>query len=872
MMKKILFSILSASRMLLSSAVLLALLLPVSAQTLKGKSKTHKGFQPVLAMSRQGFGADSSLVSFSTVYPLDTISLFCAGACTMEVYDGAGKLYFRKSIQDLGTFIAGGALGTQRVLLLDKGGKGLKQYTYTLDAKSIIDDAGPYRELFDLLYKGMCVYSPDGVESSEFNGKTYKYFVSWVLDNYNTNLGMRYFSPYASGMIDLFSQVQWDDGMIPSNVQRGRPGYYDVAYGPLNYVKRYGDIFFPRQPNENHVEYLFVNLFYKAWQATGDDAWMKSRLQTAERALDYSVQDSLRWSERFQLLKRPYTIDSWDFQVEDQYTPQDALTPTMCVVPGKTKFGVFYGDNTGYAEACRQLALMMRRAGDLRGAEKFEKRADEIMKRLNALAWNGHFFTHYIDEDPTVKRDLGVDEKSQISQFNAYSINRGLTHDQNVAIIKTYLNLRENLPQGSPGEWYSIYPPFEKGFGGHNQKWQYMNGGIAGHAIGELARGAYENGYEAYGSDNLDRLLDLGKKYGKGERIWFAYTGAYPPPPPDPVFTPLNLATVANMDLSDKGGPGVPGWMVERSGNDMRNLPVGNQIFEGIPFMITNPSTNSRKAVIGLSKQKGFPIEVSIPVNATAAAVHLLHTVGGIGSEGVAGLVEFIYADGSTRTQYILNGKHLTGWWFPNLKNDYASVAWRGPNGVCNDVGICNAAILNPEPEKKIAKLRIRASEDKGIYVLAGITLADREPYIKPRPESYGGPDNWAAALGMAALVEGLAGITDQDVRFKQVRIAPRWISSKSQQARVTIRYAASDGYAAYRYDHRPGERKILITLTGSGDQALCHFLLPPGIEKAQTVLLNNVQVNFTIGQVEKSVYADLTIPLKGIEVIEIRY
>jgi hypothetical protein len=32
---------------------------------------------------------------------------------------------------------------------------------------------------------------------------------------------------------------------------------------------------------------------------------------------------------------------------------------------------------------------------------------------------NGHFFTHFIDEDPSVKRNLGVDEKSQISQSNA---------------------------------------------------------------------------------------------------------------------------------------------------------------------------------------------------------------------------------------------------------------------------------------------------------------------------------------------------------------------------------------------------------------------------------------------------------------------
>ena len=39
-----------------------------------------------------------------------------------------------------------------------------------------------------------------------------------------------------------------------------------------------------------------------------------------------------------------------------------------------------------------------------------------MKSRLNALSWNGKYFTHFIDEDSTVVRHLGVDEKSQIAQ------------------------------------------------------------------------------------------------------------------------------------------------------------------------------------------------------------------------------------------------------------------------------------------------------------------------------------------------------------------------------------------------------------------------------------------------------------------------
>ena len=240
---------------------------------------------------------------------------------------------------------------------------------------------------------------------------------------------------------------------------------------------------------------------------------MEKNLDCAARALDYSVTDSLRWSRRFQLLKRAYCIDSWDFQVDDEYTPSAPLSPTMMLVPGKTKFGIFFGDNTGYYDACNQLSEMFEHAGHTEQAVVYKERGKKILERLVELSWNGRFFTHFIDDDPSVKRDLGVDEKSQIAQGNMYSINRGLPHSMNVAIINTYLGLRKNLPPGSPGEWYSIYPPFEKGFGTHDAKWQYMNGGVAGHAMGELARGAYENGFEDYASDIMKRMLDLAKQY-----------------------------------------------------------------------------------------------------------------------------------------------------------------------------------------------------------------------------------------------------------------------------------------------------------------------------------------------------------------------
>lgn len=282
-----------------------------------------------------------------------------------------------------------------------------------------------------------------------------------------------------------------------------------------------------------------------------------------------------------------------------------------------------------------------------------------------------------------------------------YSINRGLPYEINVAIINTYLKLKENLPVGSPGEWYAIYPPFKRGFGGHNELWQYMNGGIAGHAIGELAKGAYENGYENYASDIMERLYQLGKKYNN--KIYFSYTGSIAPPPPPQKFRPLDIKSQVNMDLTDMGSDKSLSWMksAKGSGNDMHGIPAGVSDFGNITFHVINPASNNRRAVMAVSTETGYPKTIKVPVNDTTSSVYLMHTVSAIGASKIAGNVTFIYEDGTNYSRYIVGDKDVCGWWFPALNTETSGVAWSGPNKISTKVGVCWAAIDNPFPTKK---------------------------------------------------------------------------------------------------------------------------------------------------------------------------
>ena len=776
--------------------------------------------------------------------PLQRITVLGASEGTLLVHDGRGREYVRVPAAPRVTFTIGGSLGTQTITLVNDAGESVLSRNLEVDAATHVEDeGGPFGELYEMAERTLTVRDPSGDNGGAgvgghgdytWRGRHYKLFVPWVLDQSQTSKGMAFFSPHVRDGVELFRDSQKADGMIWSFVipDSGRSGHYDQAYGPLGYVMHDGGALFVRQPVENHVEYEYVNMLYTAWKATGDDALMMQSLDSAMRALDYSVTDPVRFSRRHGLLKRGYTIDSWDFQVEDEHTVADTVSPRMTINPEQTKFGVFFGDNTGYAYACARLAEMLERAGRSKDAQRFRARQKQIADNLAKLAWNGRFFRHFVSEDPRVKRDLGVDEAAQIAQGNMYSLNRGISHAQAVAILRTYQQLGTRLPEGSPGEWYSIYPPFQRGFGSADTMWQYMNGAVSGHAAGELARGAMAHGFESYGASVLLRSHALAAR--TDGKIHFAYTGAAPDDAKGQTFTPVDLRALANMDTTSPS-PSKP-WMDGEPGNDVAHLPAGTLKVGGAPFALIDPAQNERRAVLAVARRPGYPSEVEVPVgDRRATALYLMHTshlgrrTGGAAQDGIASGVMFRYTDGSERGVYLQRGKHVSGWWYPELSGERAGVAWRGPNEKTGDVGLTWALIENPEPNKTIRSIVLSASLEGSVYAVAAMTLTDRLPRKAFQPISYGGPDNWAASNMMLALLEGLGGVRDTDRALETAELSPRWTATDVGRAQVIARYGASRGYVAYELEHQRAARTLRLTVTGSGRQLRLRVLLPAG-------------------------------------------
>jgi hypothetical protein len=109
----------------------------------------------------------------------------------------------------------------------------------------------------------------------------------------------------------------------------------------------------------------------------------------------------------------------------------------------------------------------------------------------------------------------------------------------------------------------------------------------------------------------------------------------------------------------------------------------------------------------------------------------------------------------------------------------------------------------------------------------------------------------------LAALIEGAAGIEDRGVRYDHTCLSPRWAATTDvRSVRAVARYAASVGYAAYRWEH--GQQTIRLEYTGSGDHVELSILLPETVSKVAHVTLNATLATYEIRNIFGSRYVVL--------------
>jgi hypothetical protein len=831
---------------------------------------------PVQAMLNQSFNDNESIIQgeFLTlevpkmldhIKPLSKLNMRCSEGKEILVYDGNGNEYFRSEVSGESSFLVGGALGNHMVLLLDKKKRIIDMAAFKVDAQTeIIDKGEEFKKMLEML-----VFSCRGYKPSYYKmqGKTLMTYAGWFQDHVHVFKAMKYFDKDATSGMDLWAMGQREDGMLADNCYHpwGAHKSWLTRFGE-KFVWTLGDkndssTFYIRIPVENMSEFTFLEGIYYAWKASGDDVWMSGRLDNCIKAVEYAMSDDYRWSEKYQLLKRGYTIDIWDFtpEMDNKKFGGDH----MMAKPGITDYNVMFGDNVGMAVGCQYLAEMLEHAGRDMEAEKMRAKGEGLLQRLNDLSWNGEFYTHHVPEDPSVVRDFGdTPLDRQVTISNSYAMNRRIGHNKAKALIKTYQRIRNEMPESSPGEWYLCYPPYEKAW--HLAKWEYMNGGVSSIVGGEVAHGAFQHGFEDYGVDCLRRMNDMAQISGNFMKCIYRGKKA---DEPKRTFNSLSLTTIANADTHGTGAPGVPGFTGEGS-NDLSRFPVGKQEFDGIPFKLIDPANNGRKACLIISQEKEYVKEAEVKINASPASIYVVHTASGGRHMGE---IVLSYEDGSTHKEFISHGANISGWWYPSETN---TKNIRLAKSVSNERSLSVGAFLfgfnNPHTDKNIKKISFVGAEAPGKWIILGITTSDYPVWYKPSPISYGAPDNWGAAAVIYAMLEGLGGMKDTGIAYNEATIAPRWDYAGVNEVSATAKYEASGGYVSYKYK-KSSDNEYLIKFTGTAENILLKLPIPTDASIESLTLDGEEQAVVGTETVEKSSYLLVATKKVGAHVVKVR-
>lgn len=325
----------------------------------------------------------------------------------------------------------------------------------------------------------------------------------WLRDYTYQMFAFKYWEDDMKLLLDSFFEHQKDDGKLPD---------FLCPY-PV------------RVSVEADVEYLAVLAAYQVWQATGDDIWIQNRLPNLEKALSYTLNNANRWSADQGLVKRGFTIDTWDFQWGHGSN----------TINEKTKFGLLVTDNSGFYYASMILSQLYDYFGDKNATMKWRELADTLRKNSNEYLWddvNGYYksFVHIDNPVPNVT----TDETQILTLGNTISMNRGAftDHEQAVRIISEYMKRANSVWKDRWGnkhvifkEWFSVNPDYGyKKFNSGSQaelSGGYVNGGIMPLVGGELSKAAFKHGFERYAVKQIRDYISMTEKDGNKTYLWY---------------------------------------------------------------------------------------------------------------------------------------------------------------------------------------------------------------------------------------------------------------------------------------------------------------------------------------------------------------
>ncbi|MGN1345241.1 MAG: hypothetical protein ACI4V1_00525 [Eubacteriales bacterium] len=337
---------------------------------------------------------------------------------------------------------------------------------------------------------------------------------NWIRDHVHIMKAMRHWEYNLDSFLNFIIETQREDGQFYELIKQYDDAHWTFVNEDCRIMYPEDNLTLVRLELEADIEYLVVEGAMYLYRTTGDDEWLRKVLPRLEKSIDYITSDEKRWDKEHGLVKRPFTIDTWDFTYGKEGCNRK--------IEDDTPMSIMHGDNSGVYQAMNQLAWFNRRLNNEEKAVEWENRAEELKKNMFRYLWNGKFFIHQLHLNHSGADNL---EDVRLSLSNAYDINRLVTDTkQSRLIIEEYMARRKTT--SCFAEWYSIDPPYDQ-FNGYRPG-KYVNGAISPFTAGELAKAAFNNGYEEYGWDIITRMMKLAERDGT---VYFLYNTDSTPQP-----------------------------------------------------------------------------------------------------------------------------------------------------------------------------------------------------------------------------------------------------------------------------------------------------------------------------------------------------
>ena len=324
---------------------------------------------------------------------------------------------------------------------------------------------------------------------------------NWIRDHVHVMKAMRHWEYDLKSFLNFIIDTQREDGQFYELIKQIDDKHWSFVNKDCYIMYPEDNLSLVRLELEADIEYLVVEGAVYLYKTTGDDEWLRAVLPKLEKGINYMMSDEKRFDKEHGLVKRPFTIDTWDFT----YLPNAGINRKIAP---DTPMSIMHGDNSGVYQAMNQLAWLNRRLGNEEKAQAWEARAEVLKENIFKYLWNGKFFIHQLHLNHTGIDDL---EGERLSLSNTYDVNRGLTNTlQSRAVIEEYMSRRKTTKYFS--EWFTIDPPYKKFH--IYESGSYVNGSISPFTAGELAKAAFNNGYEDYGWDIIQRFVELVERDG----------------------------------------------------------------------------------------------------------------------------------------------------------------------------------------------------------------------------------------------------------------------------------------------------------------------------------------------------------------------